>query len=120
CSPNLLFDSGSVVSMTGSAASIGSINGLGTNVLTFSVTSTTPGDLIEEDDTFEINGDHAITGTNAPVNCAVALYDQPSQAQNGGTAGLIQNTGFQGPYIAFAPALRFLTTPYEAVANVES
>ena len=122
CSSNLRFDvATAVTSSDAAAASIGAINGLGTNVLTFSLTSNNPGNLIEAADVLTVSGDHAITGTDQNVTCSVALYDQPSQAQAGGTTGLIQNTFFSGAYLSFKPSYRLVSTQYNTnTANVEA
>src|SRR5690606_6733882 len=78
CSDNLRFDAATAVSSgNAGSASIGAINGLGTNVLTFSLTSNNPGNLIAAADVLTVSGDHDITGTDRNVTCSVALYDQP-------------------------------------------
>lgn len=122
CSDNLRFGANTAVTKSGvnPAGTIGSINGLGTNALTFSVTSPATGIQILEADVFTVTGDHAITGTSQNVNCSVGLYDQPSQAQAGGSAGLIQNTSFNGAYLAFAPSYELIATSTTHVANVEA
>ena len=122
CSSNLKFGAGTAVtSSDAAAASIGAINGLSTNVITFSLTSNNAGNLISATDVLTVSGNHQITGTDAPVNCSVGLYDQPSQAQAGGTAGLIAGSYFSGAYLAFAPSYELLTTvPSTHVANVEA
>src|SRR5690606_26983553 len=90
-------------------------------VLTFSVTSDPTGaSPVLETDTFTVSGNHDITSTDQNVTCSVALYDQPSQAQAGGTTGLIQNTFYSGAYLAFAPSYELFATPGTHIANVES
>ncbi|WP_323032633.1 hypothetical protein [Paracoccus sp. (in: a-proteobacteria)] len=98
--------------------SVGAINGLGTNVVTFSLTSVNA-DLVGTD-TLTFSGNHAITGTDQNVNCTVGLYDLPSQAQNGGSAGLIQNTSFSGAYLTFVPSYELVATATEHTADVEA
>src|SRR5690606_5514312 len=102
------------------AASIGAINGLGTNVLTFSLTSNDPLNLIAAADVLTVSGDHDITGTDRNVTCSVALYDQPSQAQAGGTAGRIAGTAFSGAYLAFVRSYQLVANETIDVADVES
>ncbi len=119
CSDNIKFDSASTVVLSDPThGSIGAINGLGTNVLTFSLTSV--GSTLVGTDTLSLSGDHDITSTDQDVSCSVALYDLPSQAQNGGTTGLIQNTSFSGAYLSFAPSYELVVTPTTHVADVES
>lgn len=121
CSSNLRFGAGtSVSSSDAAAASIGAINGLSTNVITFSLTSNNAGNLIADSDVLTVSGNHAITGTDAPVNCTVGLYDQPSQAQAGGNAGLIAGSSFSGAYLAFVPSYQLTTGSTEHVADVEA
>ena len=117
CSDNIAFDAGTTATTTGTG-NIGSINGLGSNVLTFSVTSNAPN--VVAADTFTISGDHDITGTDFDVTCAVALYDQPSQAQAGGAAGRIANTVFSGSYLSFANSYSFTAVANTATADVEA
>ena len=122
CSSNLRFDvATAVTSSDAAAASIGAINGLGTNVLTFSLTSNNPGNLIEAADVLTVSGDHAITGTDQNVTCSVALYDQPSQAQAGGAAGRIAGTVFNGAYLSFAQSYELVALDTTTnVADVEA
>ena len=122
CSSNLRFDvATAVTSSDAAAASIGAINGLGTNVLTFSLTSNNPGNLIEAADVLTVSGDHAITGTDQNVTCSVALYDQPSQAQAGGAAGRIAGTVFSGAYLSFAQSYELVALDTTTnVADVEA
>ena len=122
CSTNLLFDAGTTVASSDpAAASIGAINGLGTNVLTFSLTSNAPANLIEAADVLTVSGDHDITGTDQNVTCSVALYDQPSQAQAGGAAGRIAGTVFSGAYLSFAQSYELVALDTTTnVADVEA
>ena len=119
CSSNIKFGTGSSVAISTPAhGSVGAINGLGTNVVTFSLTSVNA-DLVGTD-TLTFSGNHAITGTDQNVNCTVGLYDLPSQAQNGGSAGLIQNTSFSGAYLTFVPSYELVATATEHTADVEA
>ena len=122
CSSNLRFDVATAVTLSdAAAASIGAINGLGTNVLTFSLTSNNPGNLIEAADVLTVSGDHAITGTDQNVTCSVALYDQPPQAQAGGAAGRIAGTVFSGAYLSFAQSYELVALDTTTnVADVEA
>jgi len=54
------------------------------------------------------------------VNCSVGLYDQPSQAQAGGTTGLIAGSYFSGPYLTFAQSYQLTADPTVHTADVES
>ena len=122
CSNNIAFDPATVVTLSDAAAgNIGAINGLGTNVLTFSITSVGgPANNVVEADTVLLAGDHDITGTDQNVNCSVGMYDQPSQAQAGGTPGLIANTSFSGPYLVFAPSYELVASATTHTADVEA
>lgn len=119
CSNNIKFGAGSSVAISTPAhGSIGAINGLGTNVVTFSLTSVNA-DLVAAD-VLTFSGNHAITGTDQDVTCSVGLYDLPSQAQAGGSAGLIQNTSFSGAYLKFVPSYELVATATEHTADVEA
>ena len=118
CSDTIELDAGSVTISNPGNANIGSINGAGTNVLTFSLTST--GANITESDVLTLNGDHTILSTDSAVTCSVGLYDQPSQAQVGGTNGLIAGSHFSGAYIAFSPSYRIGATATTHTASVEA
>ncbi|HEY1034268.1 MAG TPA: hypothetical protein VGE09_04725 [Pseudoxanthomonas sp.] len=122
CSNNIEFDAATAVTLSDAAAgNIGAINGLGTNVLTFSITSVGgPANNVIGADTVLLSGNHDITGTDQNVNCSVGMYDQPSQAQAGGSTGLIANTSFAGPYIVFAPSYELVATATTHISNVEA
>lgn len=122
CSDNIAFDPATTVTLSDAAAgNIGAINGLGTNVLTFSITSVGgPANNVIDADTVLLAGDHDITGTDQNVNCSVGMYDQPSQAQAGGTPGLIANTSFSGPYLVFAPSYELVANATTHTADVEA
>ena len=118
CSDNIEFDTGTTVTLAGNG-NVGSINGLGTNVMTFSITSV-GGPNVVASDILTVDGDHDITSTASDVNCTVGMYDQPSQAQIGGNTGLITNTSFSGAYLRFAPSYELTATATEHTADVES
>ncbi|WP_411834125.1 hypothetical protein [Pseudoxanthomonas mexicana] len=122
CSNNIRFAGATTVALSDAAAgNVGAVNGLGTNVLTFSITSVGgPGNNVIGTDTLLVSGNHAITGTDSNVNCSVGMYDQPSQAQAGGSTGLIANTSFSGPYIVFAPSYELVADATTHTANVEA
>ena len=121
CSDGLHFDAATTVASSDpGAASIGAINHHGGNVITFSLTSSNAGSLITAGDVLTLSGDHAITGTDAPVDCAVGLYDQPSQAQTGGPTGLVSGSAFAGTYLAFVPSFGVSVVPTIHVADVEA
>ena len=119
CSDTIELDAGSVAITNPGNANIGSINGAGTNVLTFSLTST--GTNITQNDVLTLTGNHTILSTDTSVTCEVGLYDQPSQAQAGGTVGLIAGSHFSGAYLSFVPSFyieEFVPTTH--VADVEA
>ncbi len=98
---------------------VGAINGIGTDVITFSITSpTTP--LVAGNKITISGGVPKITGTDQDVVAEVALYDQASQAQNGGDLGRVPTSAFSGAYITFVPSYELKTTAQNEVANVES
>lgn len=119
---NLTFTTVPNVSIAGvgAGAVVGSVNGLGTKVLTFSITAgATP---IVAADTITINnGTPKITGTDADITASVALYDQASQAQNGGELGRVGTSVFSGPYITFKPSYELVADDtYTRTADVEA
>ena len=118
CSDTIELDAGTVSISNPANASLGSINGAGTNVLTFSITSA--GSNVVQSDVLTLNGDHTILSTDSVVTCAVGLYDQPSQAQAGGSNGLIAGSHFSGAYITFSPSYRLAATPTTHTASVEA
>ena len=116
CSSNLLFDTATTATSSAPALTLGAINGLGTNVLTFSVTATANGTA-----TFTAVGDHSITGTDTNVTCTAALYDQPSQAAAGGAIGRINTSVATGAYLSFVNSYAFTTdVANTATADVEA
>lgn len=127
CSSNYLFPSGSgvaatVTSGTGSATSLGAgitgaINGLDSNAISFSITAPSGGGLASAN-AIRIVGDREITAA-ANANCEFSLYDQPSQAAAGGTAGRIVTTGAR-PAATFVSAYALRTSPTNRVADVNA
>lgn len=119
CSSNLIFAAGSVTA-SAATASTGAINGVGTNIIFFSITAT--GGAVASTTTITVSGNRNIT-SNAPVTCLYGLYDTPSQAAAGGTSGRIvtaPSSGSPATYITFAPSYRLAVTPAGATANVEA
>ena len=88
CSANLTMDNVTLTEGGGNVA-LGAINGEGTNALFFSMTGN---GVASETDTITVAGDNTLEdGGN--VDCTFSIYDQPSQAQAGGTTGRIYTTG---------------------------
>jgi hypothetical protein len=122
CASNVKITSGSVTYTDGGGAAgtvaLGAINGMGTNVIFFSVTATAGGVGDNAGDIFTVNGDRNITPGTA-ASCAYSLYDQPSQAQAGGSTGRITTTS--GAYINFASGYSFTTNSQQTLtADVEA
>jgi len=122
CSDTLSFDPATTIALGDPAAgNVGSINGVGSNVITFSITSTGgPGNNIVDSDVLTVVGNHAITGTYRDVDCEVALYDLPSSAQAGGPGGRIANTRLSGAYLAFVPSYELVALPSQHVSNINT
>lgn len=97
--------------------SLGAVNGLGTNAISFSVTATAAGVGDTATDIFTVTGDRLITST-AAASCTYGLYDQPSQAAAGGTTGRIATT--TGQYLTPQSGYTYTTTPNTSTANVEA
>lgn len=123
CASNIRFAAGSAVTLAAgggvaadlTGATIGSINGIGTNAIHFSITSGSG--LLKELNQIVVSGNRSITSAAAGA-CSFSLYDQPSQAANGGAAGLI--TTISGNYLTFAPSYQLVLTQENGVANVEA
>lgn len=101
----------------GSGVVVGSVNGINSNALFFSLTK---GDEAGATDAIRlsVSSDNILTDY-ANVNCGFSIYDQPSQAQAGGTAGRIYTTGMK-PYITRASGVTFVGTSGTATANVSA
>jgi len=104
CSPNIRFNDVGTPAIAGGVAAIGPVNGLNSNAISFSLTATATagvgtGALITVTP-------QAATGitllSRANASCTYGLYDTASQAANGGTLGLINQSVRSGAYIAFA------------------
>jgi len=114
--PGIAFGDDTAVAYAGAGnAGIGAVNGLGDDVIHFSITAAD--NAVVADDRLVVTGTRAITSTR-PVDCRYGLYDQPSQAATGGALGRI--AGLSGRYLDFAPshALK-VDVPGYAVADVE-
>ena len=121
CGSNVRFHTDSAVTYsdaTVGTATLGAINGLGTNVIFFSVTATSVGVGDNINDVFTVTGSRNILpGVNA--DCSYSLYDQPSQAQAGGTTGRITTTS--GAYTRSASGYLFATNSQQVLtADVEA
>lgn len=116
CSSNMKFDAASAVTSSNGATLIGAINGLGTNVIYFSVTAGVGGGLAA--DTLTVDGTRTVSSTG-DVSCSYSLYDQPSQAQAGGATGRIVSVADKA-YIDFTAALLTTVTPATSTADVEA
>ena len=100
--------------------SVGTLNGVGTNTLFFSITATGAGPWSANDVmTFPLT---VKLKNKNDVKCETALYDLPSQAQNGGAAGLVINSGSKGmqTFITRPSGVVFKPTPSTATADVEA
>ena len=114
CSGGMTFQPGSAVTLGGSA-SVGAVNGLGTGAITFSVTAGAGG--AAGTSVLNVAGNRRIVGTS-PVDCTYSLYDFPSQAQAGGSAGRVAT--LSGAYLRFASSTAFTSTGRTATADVEA
>lgn len=121
-----IFTAGTTTSMTAGADNIdfvtGAVNGAGTNVLSFAIANDplTPIGIGDETaDTLLSLGNISITGTGGPISLTVSLYDQASQAQNGGDLGKINSASYDSTVVAsFADSFRLVATAREEVADV--
>lgn len=117
CSSNLTINNPVVTSGDTTKITVGAVNGAGTPALFFSLTATaTPGATAAV--TLDVAADNTLTDNNN-VSCAFSIYDQPSQAQAGGTTGRIYTSGF-ATVIRSVPSFVFTTTPGQATADVEA
>jgi hypothetical protein len=96
----------------------GLINGLGTSVIYFSITAGAGGVASNAALTLNAMG-IKITGTSSNMTVSYSLYDQPSQAQAGGSTGRIVNKADKA-YITFAPSYQVAVTAGSAIADVEA
>jgi len=109
---NTTLTSGTAVTGVG----VGAVNGAGTNVINFSITAPTAG--LAATNAIILGGARTITSATS-ATCAYSLYDTPSQAQNGGTTGLITTTG-QRPAATFASSLALRSVNSSRIADVEA
>jgi hypothetical protein len=113
CSPDVRFNSNSAVT-TDANVTAGAINGLGSSVITFSVTA---GGTGAPSSSFTVTGDRSVSSTG-DATCSYSLYDTPSQAQAGGSAGRI--VGVTGNYLDFVTSYAMSSSGSNATANVEA
>ena len=76
---------------TGGNVALGAINGEGTSALFFSMTGN---GVASDADLINVASSNKLKD-GADVKCAFSIYDQPSQAQAGGTDGRIYTTGWE-------------------------
>lgn len=95
----------------------GAVNGLGSNVITFSVTAGASG--ASDACTYTLTANAKLLAL-ADSNIAISLYDQPSQAQAGGSTGRIGGGSYEGEYIKFADSLKWVNKATTAVSDVEA
>ena len=119
CTSNLQITSINAITLNTGNVTFGAINGTGTQAISFSMTAADPLAVATNADivTIDVGGLKLVGGGD--VNCAFSLYDQPSQAANGGATGLIYTTGMKA-YIKRAPSFVFAATPGVATADVEA
>lgn len=115
CSSNMKF-AAAAVTHSNLDAVVGPVNGVGTNAIYFSITADTG--ALDATDTITVDDDRDVTSTSN-VNCSYSLYDQPSQAQAGGSTGRIVNVADKA-YIVFAPALVTTISGATHTADVEA
>lgn len=123
CSNNIRFLSPEVDAGSSTDAVYGSLNGTNTNAVFFSITDAlTAGAQATANDVVIIGASDTANAyrllDNNDVTCTYSLYDQPSQAQAGGTAGRIFTTS--NTFIRSVASYSFTTTPGSATANVEA
>lgn len=117
CSSNMTL-SNPVISESSADITLGAINGAGTNALFFSITATNPVGGATAGVALNVDADLAFSNKNN-VNCEFSIYDQPSQAQAGGTTGRIYSTGTR-PFATFADSVVFTTAGGRSVADVQA
>lgn len=116
---NLKFGTVAGVSSSDPNVILGSVNKLsGSSVVTFSVTDNSDGTAqANSTDVLTIDAGYTLLGSG-DVSCTYSLYDQPSQASAGGTAGRIVTT--TGTFIKRASGVTFTTDPHTLLADVEA
>jgi hypothetical protein len=119
CTSNVQITTINSITLNTGNVTFGAINGTGTQAISFSMTAVNPLAAATNADIVTIDvGALKLVGAG-DVNCAFSLYDQPSQAANGGNTGLIYTTGMKA-YIKRAPSFVFAGTPGVATADVEA
>lgn len=118
--PHVLFQSftPNVSGATTGGLTAGAVNGVGTNVITFSVTADAV-DGASADAVFDLPAVLKLKSI-ADSTIKVSLYDTASQAQQGGTNGLNTFGSFSGNYIAFDSSLKWVSTAQTATAAVSA
>lgn len=99
---------------------VGAINGIGTNVITFSVTSgTTP---IDSESAFALaTADNINIATKGSVSATVSLYDQASQAQAGGETGRLAIGSYDPTvFLSFVRSYAFSNEANTVTADVSA
>ncbi|WP_310152209.1 hypothetical protein [Luteimonas sp. 3794] len=114
CSPNMVFPAAAASAVTLTGASVGNLNGVGTNAINFSITAN---GAVPSTAVLSVAGPRIFTSREA-VSCEYSLYDQPSQAASGGETGRIAIQ--QGAYAAFAASYGYNNTVFNSVASVEA
>lgn len=118
---NFRFEGATIaIAGAGTTTTAGSVNGLGSNAIFFSLTSgAAAADRILSTSTitFDINNGSQILA-NAPVNCTFGIYDTASQASVGGSNGLITASVSSGRFIDVAQSYGYARALQTAVATV--
>lgn len=116
CSDNMALNvvGADVTSSVTTDLSVGNINGSGTNVIRFSLTAN---DALSDNVVVNVAGTRTFTSRDA-VTCSYSLYDLPSQAAAGGSAGRIVSVS--DSYAVFSNSYRYRNTTATDVANVEA
>jgi hypothetical protein len=115
CSPDVRFPNDSTVTVdTAGGVTAGAVNGIGSSVITFSVTAGSTG---ASSASFTVNGNRSVSSTG-DATCSYSLYDTPSQAAAGGSAGRI--VGITGNYLDFVTSYAMTSSGSNATANVEA
>ena len=119
CSPNIRFNDVGSPTIAGAVAAIGPVNGLGSNAISFSLNATAAAGVATSALITVVpevsSGITLLSRANA--SCTYGLYDTASQAANGGTLGLINQSSASGAYIAFATTPSYALTATGANAT---